>query len=157
MKSNPAPATPDLVITRVLDAPRTLVFAAWTDPKHLARWWGPHGFTNPVCEVDLRPGGALLIHMQGFGMTHVMRGTFVEVVAPERLAFTSTVVDEGTASYLELLNTITFAEHGGKTTLTLTAHVVTATGPTTSDWLGGMDEGWNQSLDRLTALVADIS
>jgi uncharacterized protein YndB with AHSA1/START domain len=55
----------ELVLTRVFDAPRELVFKVWTDPKHLARWWGPRGFTNPVCELDLRPGGAILIHMRG--------------------------------------------------------------------------------------------
>ncbi len=48
----------ELVLTRVFDAPRELVFKVWTDPKHVAQWWGPHGFTNPVCELDLRPGGA---------------------------------------------------------------------------------------------------
>src|SRR5271168_3681513 len=97
----------EVVLTRVFDAPRELVFKAWTEPERLARWWGPHGFTNPVCEADVRPGGALLVHMQGFGMTHVMRGTFVEVVEPERLAFTSSVEDAATSSYLEVLNTVT--------------------------------------------------
>ncbi|HXP75753.1 MAG TPA: SRPBCC domain-containing protein, partial [Stellaceae bacterium] len=53
-----------VVITRVFDAPRTLVFKAWTDAAHLARWWGPKGFTNPVCEVDARPGGGLRIVMR---------------------------------------------------------------------------------------------
>jgi len=56
---------PVLTITRIFDAPRELVFKAWTDPKMLARWWGPHGFTNPVCEVDVRVGGGIRIHMQG--------------------------------------------------------------------------------------------
>jgi uncharacterized protein YndB with AHSA1/START domain len=156
MTTDPS-ATHDLVLTRVLDAPRSLVYKAWTDPKHLARWWGPHGFTNPVCEVDLRPGGVLLIHMEGFGMTHEMHGTYVEVVEPERIAFTSNVADESSGSYLEILNTVTFAEHGGKTTLTLTAHVVTSRGPSAVDWLGGMEEGWSQSLDRLTDLVAKMA
>ena len=54
-------AHPDLVMTRVFDAPRSVVFKAWTDHEHLKRWWGPKGFTNPVCEVDVRPGGAILI------------------------------------------------------------------------------------------------
>jgi uncharacterized protein YndB with AHSA1/START domain len=48
---------PIITMVRIFDAPRELVFKAWTDPEHLAQWWGPHGFTNPVCEVDLRPGG----------------------------------------------------------------------------------------------------
>jgi uncharacterized protein YndB with AHSA1/START domain len=55
----------ELTITRVFDAPRALVFEVWTDPKHLAQWWGPQGFTNPVCEFDARVGGELRIHMRG--------------------------------------------------------------------------------------------
>jgi uncharacterized protein YndB with AHSA1/START domain len=54
----------ELVITRVFDAPRELVWKAWTDPKHVAQWRGPKDCTNPVCELDVRPGGAILIHMQ---------------------------------------------------------------------------------------------
>src|SRR5260370_33691510 len=79
-----------VVITRVLDAPRELVFRAWTDAKHLARWWGPKGFTNPVCEVDARPGGALRIVMRApDGAEHPMTGVFREIMAPARLVFTS--------------------------------------------------------------------
>jgi hypothetical protein len=55
----------ELVIARVFDAPRSLAFSAWTSPNHVAQWWGPHGFTNPVCELDARPGGAIRIHMCG--------------------------------------------------------------------------------------------
>ena len=60
----PPYAEREITITRVFDAPRALVFQAWTDAKHLAQWWGPHGFTNPVCEIDPRPGGAIYIVMQ---------------------------------------------------------------------------------------------
>ena len=59
------PATRDVSITRIIDAPRELVFRMWTDPAHMARWWGPHDFTNPVCELDVRVGGAIRIHMRG--------------------------------------------------------------------------------------------
>ncbi len=59
------PAKRELNITRIFDAPRSLVFKMWTDPKHVAQWWGPKGFTNPVCERDVRPGGALRIVMRG--------------------------------------------------------------------------------------------
>src|SRR5713226_3505963 len=95
--SSPAqkPAMPALVITRVFDAPRELVFKVWTDPKHLALWWGPHGFTNPVCEVDLRPGGSILIHMRGpNGVVYPMKGVYREIIEPERLVFTSVALDE---------------------------------------------------------------
>jgi uncharacterized protein YndB with AHSA1/START domain len=63
--SVPDHADQELIITRVFDAPRKLVFKAWTDPKHVAQWWGPNGFTNPVCELDVRPGGAIRIDMHG--------------------------------------------------------------------------------------------
>ena len=55
----------ELVITRIFDAPQKAVFAAWTDPERLKHWWGPKDFTNPVCELDVRPGGAIRIHMRG--------------------------------------------------------------------------------------------
>ena len=80
----------EVTITRLFDAPRALVFKAWTDPKQLAQWWGPHGFTTPVCEVDVRPGGALLIHMRGpDGVVYPNKGVFHEIVEPDRLVFTS--------------------------------------------------------------------
>ena len=78
---------PNLIITRIFDAPRTLVWKTWTDPKHIAQWWGPHGFTNPLCEWDARTGGAILVHMRGpagsaFDMIMPMKGVFREVAAP---------------------------------------------------------------------------
>lgn len=152
MTSEPASALPDLTLTRTLDAPRALVFKAWTDAKHLARWWGPDGFTNPVCEIDPRPGGAIRIHMHGFGVTYPMTGTYVEVVENERLVFMTTPLNEAGESLFELLNTVTFAERNGQTTLTLTVHVLKA-GPESAEPLSGMNEGWNQSLDRLVARV----
>ena len=59
------PADRELVITRIFDAPREIVFKAWTEPERLKHWWGPKEFTNPVCELDLRPGGAIRIHIRG--------------------------------------------------------------------------------------------
>src|ERR1700733_2730137 len=89
------PNFPEVTITRVFDAPRDLVFAAWTDAKHLAKWWGPHHFTNPVCELDVRVGGAIRIDMRGpQGTVYPMTGVFHEIVPPERLVFTSTPLDE---------------------------------------------------------------
>ena len=84
----------ELVLTRVFDAPRELVFKLWTDPKHVAQWWGPHGFTNLVCELDLRPGGAILIDMRGpDGIVYPITGVYQEVVRAERLVFTSAALD----------------------------------------------------------------
>ena len=85
----------ELTIRRTFAAPRALVWQAWTDPRQLAKWWGPHGFTNPVCEIDLRPGGAIHIVMRApDGTDYPMRGEFREIVPPERLVFTNYPVDE---------------------------------------------------------------
>jgi uncharacterized protein YndB with AHSA1/START domain len=158
-RSTDPPAAPgteprELVLTRLIDAPRDLVFRAWTDPRHLAQWWGPHGFTNPVCEVDLRPGGALRIEMRGpDGAVYPLRGVFREVVAPERLVFTNDALDAAGQPLIEGITTVTFAEQDGKTLLTVRDHILKAA-PGAADALAGMDEGWNQSLDRLVALLA---
>ena len=83
----------EVIITRVFDAPRDLVFRAWTDPRHVSQWWGPHHFTNPVCEVDPRVGGAIRIHMRApDGTVYPMTGRFVEIDRPHRLVFTTAAV-----------------------------------------------------------------
>ena len=83
-----------VLITRIFDAPREMVFRAWTDQKHLAAWWGPDGFTAPVCEIEARPGGAVRIDMRGpDGTVHANRGVVREIVPPERFAFTAAVID----------------------------------------------------------------
>ena len=124
-------------------------------PKHLARWWGPHHFTNPVCEVDARPGGSLLIHMAGpDGTVHPMKGVFQEVVEPERLAFVHYVFEDAQGNLgLEVLNTITFAEKDGKTELTVEVVVLKAV-PEVFGALAGMEMGWTQSLERLETELA---
>jgi uncharacterized protein YndB with AHSA1/START domain len=143
----------ELVITRVFDAPREVVFKAWTDPERLKRWWGPKGFTNPVCEVDLRPGGAIRIHMRGpDGTVYPMTGIFQEIVEPERLVFTSSALDKNGNPLFEVLTTVTFLEQSGKTKLTLRASVTKATAEA-APYLAGMEQGWSQSLDRLAQEV----
>ncbi len=146
----------ELTITRVINAPRALVFRAFTDPKHLEQWWGPHGFTNPVCEVDLRPGGAILIHMRGpNGVIYPMTGVYQEIVKPERLIFKSAAMDDKGKPLFEVLNTITFTEQGGKTTLVMHASVSNAR-PEAAPHLAGMEVGWTQSLERLEKFVMNI-
>ncbi len=153
--SGKEPARREVLITRILDAPRSLVFKAWVDPKHLAQWWGPHEFTNPVCELDVRPGGAIRIHMRGpDGTVYPMTGVYQKIVEPERLVFTSAALDEKNSPLFEVLNTVTFAEQGGKTTLTLEARVSKATAEA-APYLEGMAEGWSQSLDRFAAFVVN--
>ncbi len=145
-----------LTLIRVFDAPRALVFKAFTDPVHLARWWGPHGFTTPVCEFDARPDGALRIHMRGpDGSVHVALGTVREIVAPERLVFAIRLEEADGSVRFENLTTVTFAEQAGGTELTLQVRVLRATAAAAAN-LAGMRAGWSQSLDRLGELLTQL-
>ena len=149
------PQKQDLVLTRVFDAPRDLVFRAWTDPKHLAQWFGPNGFTNPVCEVDLRPGGVWRHVMRGpDGKDHPMTAIFQEFVTPERLIFTCYVPDRKKPLF-EILNIVNFTEENGKTKLTVEAKVIQST-PEAAPMLAGMEAGWTQSLERLAELLEKL-
>ena len=142
------------VFTRELDAPRPLVFQLWTDPKHVQQWWGPHGFTNPRCEWDARPGGAIHVDRKGpDGTVYPMTGRFREVVEPQRLVFTSAALDAAGKPLFEVLNTVTFAEQGGKTTVRIEATIDKVT-PAAEQYLKGMDAGWKQTLDRLASHAA---
>ena len=143
-----------VVFTRTLDAPRSAVFKAWTDPEQLAQWWGPKSFTNPACKADARPGGALYIVMRAPGGAEFpMGGTFHEVVPPEKLAFTATVDNGRGSRVLETHNTVTLTEQSGRTLIEVRVRVVTATAEATP-MLAGMREGWSQTLDRLSQFVA---
>jgi uncharacterized protein YndB with AHSA1/START domain len=144
----------ELTITRVFDAPRELVFKAWTDAKHLAQWWGPKGFTNPVCDMDARVGGLLRMHMRApDGTVYPMKGQIRELVAPERLVFTNIAVDAAGRHLLEGLTTVTFIDEGGKTKMTLHTKAV-AVVEDAAAYLQGMEAGWTQSIDKLQAFLA---
>ncbi|MFD0698237.1 SRPBCC domain-containing protein [Paenibacillus sp. GCM10027628] len=127
----------ELVITRSFDAPRELVFKAWTEAERLAQWWGPKGLTLSVSKLDLRPGG--IFH---YSMTspdgNVMWGKFVygEITPPEKIVYTNSFSDEegntirppfSAVFPLEIMNTLTLTEHEGKTTLTLRGGPINAT------------------------------
>ncbi len=143
-----------VTLTRVFDAPRALVWQAWTDPKRMAQWFGPRDFTNPVVELDVRVGGALRIVMRGpSGTDYPMKGVFTEVVPPERLVFNNIAVDMDGNHLLESETTVTFAGQGGKTRLTLHTHAVGRV-PIARQMLAGMEVGWTQSIDKLEELVA---
>ena len=156
-KTDPAAAPgvgETVVFTRVYDVPRALVYRAWTDPKELAKWWGPKGFTNPVCELDARPGGAIRIDMTApDGTVYLMTGTVREVAPPERFVFAATAHDEKRRPIAEVLNSATFSERGGKTTMEIRSTVLSAT-PEAASSLAGMRQGWTQSLVRLAEHVA---
>jgi uncharacterized protein YndB with AHSA1/START domain len=154
--SSPAAPT-EATFTRVFAAPRTLVFQAWTTQEHVQRWWGPRGFTAPRCEWDARPGGRLHIDMRApNGHIYPMNGTFTEVVAPERLVFRSAALDDSGEPLFEVLNTLTFTEVAGKTHLRLEVQVSGAK-PNTESYLNGMQQGWNETLDRLEAALAQLN
>jgi len=141
-------------ITRVFDAPRELVYQAWTDPEHMVQWWGPKVFTNHSCELDVRPGGSWQIVMRSpDGTDYGCQGVYIDVTPPERLVFTNDAVDKNGKPLLKGYTTVTFTEHEGKTKLTLhtRAEGLVAYAP---QMLKGMNQGWNQSLDKLSACVS---
>jgi uncharacterized protein YndB with AHSA1/START domain len=145
----------ELVIKRLFDAPPRLVWQAWTDPKHLALWWGPKGFTNPVCAIDLRVGGTLRIVMRApDGKDYPMRGVFLEIKEPDRLVFTNFPVDANDNPMIDGLTTVTFVERDGKTEMTLHTRAV-ALVPHAVEMIAGMDAGWTQSLDRLSGHLSN--
>ncbi|GLY42380.1 activator of HSP90 ATPase [Amycolatopsis sp. NBRC 101858] len=136
---------PDLEITRVFDAPRELVFAAWTQPDHLASWFGPHGFTCSAVTVDPRPGGRWRACIRSpEGEDHWMHGVYREVSAPERLVFTFAWEAQG----LETLVTIGFAGLDGKTEMTFSQ-----TGFPSAAERDGHHDGWTSGFDDLTGYI----
>jgi uncharacterized protein YndB with AHSA1/START domain len=146
-----------LTFTREFDAPRELVFRVWTDPAPLARWWGPSGFTNPVCEFEARPGGRIHIDMTGpDGTVYPMVGEVREIVPPQRLVLFCTCCgdDSGTPG-VEVLNSVTFAEKDDGTVIEVEARVLKAD-PQMIDAIAGMEQGWSESLERLVETVDAI-
>ncbi|MEX0854120.1 MAG: SRPBCC domain-containing protein [Bauldia sp.] len=152
----------EIVVTRVLDAPRELVFAAWTDEERLKRWWAPKGCTTQFCTVDLRPGGKFHYCMRMSDGKDVWGiGIYREIVALERIVYIDSFADaEGnpvppthyglSADHpAETLLTVTFAERAGKTTLTL-RHAL----PATVTERDATEQGWIEMLDRLAQDLA---
>jgi uncharacterized protein YndB with AHSA1/START domain len=173
-KALPEDAECDFVISRVFDAPRELVFEAWTEAKYMRRWWGPRTVTNPVCEMDVRPGGAYRITMRmPDGSEYPITGVFKEVVRPERLVMTlegsghpkewhdkvlASCAEQGSRGYDEknpvgdVLCIITFEKLGEKTKVTVRQRFISAAIRNAMVKLG-MDEGWMESLDKLAELL----
>ena len=154
-------APQEVVITRVFDAPRDLVWRAWTDPEQIVRWWGPKGFTSPAAKVDLRVGGKFIYCMRSpEGQDGWNGGVFQEIVPQERIVATVFFMDEhGTplhASHYGLpadwpdegVAITTFEERDGKTTLTIRYEGIPA-----GDALDNTVIGWNEQLDKLEAIL----
>ncbi len=147
------PTDREVVITRVFDAPRRLVFDAWTKPELVKRWLlGPPGWTMPVCDIDLRVGGAYRFVWRGDdGASMGMGGVYREIVSPDRLVCTQLFDEDWTGG--ETLGTLVLTEHDGKTTLTNT--VLYASKEARDAALStGMAEGVGASYDRLADLLA---
>jgi len=144
---------PELVITRVFDAPRVLVFKAWSSPEHLSRWWGPHGFTVHLCEMDFRAGGGWHVRMKSpDGVEDRQRGVFHEIVEPERIVFTYAFEDLNGNRGHETIVTVSFADVAGKTKLTVHQQVFESV-VVRDDHI----RGWGEALDRLTDYVEQTS
>jgi uncharacterized protein YndB with AHSA1/START domain len=143
-------APQELVIVRTFDAPRALVFKAWTEPQHLMRWWGPVGFTTTVSEMDSRPGGAYRFRMRSpDGVDCWWHGVCREIVEPERVVWTCTIDDaNGNLISSETLLTVTLDEHPDGTKLTL--HQAIFDSPANRE---GHQSGWNSALERLALYV----
>lgn len=166
-RTAPAVADGELVITRVLDAPRDLVWKAWTEPERLMHWWGPKGFVMQTVKLDLRPGGVFHYGMRSPGGAE-MWGKFVyrEIRAPERLVYVVSFADEAgntlrhpaSATWpLEVLNTLTLTEHAGRTTLMLHGVPINATATeraTFSEAKRNVQAGTSAMLDQLEAYLA---
>jgi uncharacterized protein YndB with AHSA1/START domain len=126
------------------------VFKAWTEPERVARWWGPQGFTTLSYEMDVRPDGAFRVCMRSpEGIDYWKQGVYREIVEPERLVFTFAWEDpEGTPGHQTLV-TVTFAEHGAKTKLTL--HQAEFE---TVEARDEHQDGWTSCLERFAAYLA---
>jgi uncharacterized protein YndB with AHSA1/START domain len=144
------PSDREIVITRVLDAPRELVWKVCTDPDHIPHWWGPARFTTTVDTMDVRPGGSWRFAQQDQdGTEYAFHGEYREVVPPERLAYTFEF--EGMPGHVSL-ETITYEEHDGKTKVTNT---VLFDSKDDRDGMleSGMQTGASETMDRLVELL----
>jgi uncharacterized protein YndB with AHSA1/START domain len=140
------PSDREIVITRVVAAPRRLVFEAFTNPKHVPHWMlGPAGWTMPICEIDLRQGGAWrFVWRRADGTEMAMRGTYREIVPPERLVSTESWGDD----WPETLNTLLLSEQDGKTTITQRVLFVSKDARDAA-LKTGMQDGLSEGFDRL--------
>jgi uncharacterized protein YndB with AHSA1/START domain len=139
-----------IVTTRMFDAPRDLVFEAWTDPKHLAQWWGPTGFTTTTSAFEMRPGGVWRFVMHGpDGTDYQNRITFIDVKRPSLLTYRHGGGEDVEPVQFEV--TVTFEDLGSKTRLTMRALFPTAAARDKVVEKYGAIEGARQTLARLAA------
>ncbi len=148
------PGKQEIVSTTMLDAPRELVFKAYTDPKLFARWWGPRRYEIKIDKFDSRPGGSWrVVHVGADGSQYGFRGVNHDVVAPERIV--ATFEYEGVPGHVAL-NTATFEAVGTKTRL-VTHQVFQSVMDRDGMVASGMEEGANESIERLAELLAELA
>jgi uncharacterized protein YndB with AHSA1/START domain len=146
----------DLVLTRIIDAPREKVFGAWTEPKLLKQWFAPLPWTTPVVETDVRTGGATLIVMRSpEGNDFPNRGVYLDVVKNERLVFTDAFTTAWEPSEKPFMTVIlTFEDQGGKTKYTARVRHWSAADREAHEKMG-FHTGWAQCAEQLAALVEE--
>jgi uncharacterized protein YndB with AHSA1/START domain len=149
----------ELIMERLFDAPRELVFQVWTSPEHVARWWPPFGFTIPVCTIDLRPGGLWHYCMRSpEGQEHWVRSMYREIVVPEWIVYTSVFADKDAnpvEGLPEQLATTTFGEYEGKTRLTTRIQFTSEAdlqAVLSMNMVQGLSVTWNNLIDYLQAI-----
>ena len=143
-----------IVLPRIIHAPRDLVFLAWTDPVHIARWWGPHGFRSVVRQMDVRVGGQFRICMVGpDGAEYPIKGLYRQIVEPQRLVYTDDWDDERAPQPSEV--TVDFAEVGPEETLLTVAIVFPGRSEREHAQAQGLVPGWSDSFERVDAYLAE--
>jgi uncharacterized protein YndB with AHSA1/START domain len=154
---NASLADRELVLTRLIDAPRETLYRAWTDPALLKQWFAPAPWTTPVADLDVRPGGASLVVMRGpDGHEFPNRGVYLEVVANERLVFTdafSAAWEPSPKPFMTVI--VTFTEEDGQTRYTARVRHWTVEDRKAHEEMG-FHQGWGKCADQLTALVAGL-
>lgn len=148
----PDPVTSKAItLTRFVNAPPELVFAVWTQAEHLKHWFGPACFTTPEAEVDLRVGGRFRIVMRGpDGQDYPCGGEYREIVPGRKLVFTNNAFALDGTQLLEGLTSVTFEAEKDGTRVTVETRA-TGLQPGTDAMLNGMDQGWNETLDKMAA------
>ena len=141
----------EVVVSRLINAPRDRVFDAWVKPEKLAQWWGPHGFTNARCEIEARPGGKIFIQMirDSDGKSFPLDGEVETVEAPSKIVLRARGYNPANEkTTIEDRVTATFEEQGGKTLVTVHLYVLEVA-PAFAEAAKRMDIGWSQSLQKL--------
>jgi uncharacterized protein YndB with AHSA1/START domain len=137
-----------LNLSRVFSAPRDIVFRAWTDPHHLAQWWGPRGCSTVIDEMDIRPGGAWRYAMHApDGNVYRFDGVYIEIAEPERLVFDGFI--HGSPAQ-RVWTEVTFRERAGQTEVNVCQYYTFV-----SDATRGASIGWNQQLDRFAEFLRE--